>query len=78
MLTGFGGGLDSRTQVHVSHIYDDISLNGRIARIARYDPGVEAGVNEALRTWDCKRPDCDGTAYKGSGPYAMLCRFRGR
>jgi hypothetical protein len=36
---------------------------------------VEAGVNETLRTWDCKVPWCEETAYKGSGPYAMLCRL---
>jgi hypothetical protein len=36
---------------------------------------VQAGVNEALRTWDCKTPGCEETAYKHSGPYAMLCRL---
>jgi hypothetical protein len=36
---------------------------------------VEVGIQEVLKTWDCKTPDCDGTAYKRSGPYAMLCRL---
>jgi hypothetical protein len=36
---------------------------------------VEASVNEVLQTWDCKVPNCEGTATKGSGRYAMLCSF---
>jgi hypothetical protein len=36
---------------------------------------VEVSAHEAAQTWDCKTPDCDGTAYKRTGPYAMLCRL---
>ena len=36
---------------------------------------MEAGIQDALQTWDCKTPDCEGTAYKRTGPYAMLCRL---
>jgi N-acetylneuraminic acid mutarotase len=36
---------------------------------------LEAGVNEVLATFDCKVDGCDGTAYKSSGRYAMLCSF---
>jgi hypothetical protein len=32
---------------------------------------VEAGVNEALRTWDCKRPNGEETAYKSSGQHIL-------
>jgi hypothetical protein len=32
-------------------------------------------VNEVLQTWDCKVPNCEGTATKGSGRYAYLCSF---
>jgi hypothetical protein len=36
---------------------------------------VEVDLQTALKTWDCKIAECGETAYKASGPYAMLCRF---
>ena len=32
-------------------------------------------AHEAAQTWDCKTPDCNGEAFKRTGPYAMLCRL---
>lgn len=47
-----------------------------LARVSLYLFGrLEAGVNEILATFDCKVDGCEGTAYKSSGRYALLCRF---
>jgi hypothetical protein len=50
---------------------------GRSASESRaiFPAAVEAGVTEVLQTWDCKVPNCEGTATKGSGRYAMLYHF---